>query len=172
MLWLTHRVLYSMSGRRQDANTLIDTRETEEGDELLEHMEWGSLEVKEPLLDISEGTGDWVQDPEDAKLASKLTSEPELWEHSKEERLFDIGEPVGKPDREWQCFNIFFVSWNHLIFRCISTYVCTLRTTTLNWRTVGYRAPIRCVGGSDRAGGRRGDLRGELTGDSNARTEQ
>jgi hypothetical protein len=41
-----------------------------------------------------------VQD--DPKLASKLTSEPELWEHSKEERLFDIevGEPVGKPDRE------------------------------------------------------------------------
>lgn len=68
----------------------------------LEHREGGSLELREPLLDILEGTGDWAQEPEEPKLASKLTSEPELWEYSRDERLLDIevGELVWKPDRE------------------------------------------------------------------------
>jgi hypothetical protein len=43
-----------------------------------------------------------------------------------------------------------------LIFRYISTHVWTPWTSTVNWRTVGYRAPIRCVGGSGRAGGKKG----------------
>ena len=75
----------------------------------VEHMECGSLEVQEPLLDITDGMGDWVHEPVEPKLASKLTSEPELWEHSSEDKLLDmeVGVLICKPDLVWQCFNIF-----------------------------------------------------------------
>ena len=104
VLCRTLSVLYSMSGRRQEAKTLMETflladdadEEGMEEDAVVgleaEHMEAGSLEeAREPLLDdMAEGMGLWAQEPVEPKLASKLTSEPELWEHSSEERLCEM----------------------------------------------------------------------------------
>ena len=49
------------------------------------------------------------------KLASKLTSEPEPVEHSRDERLLDIEVGVimlmfWRPEREWQCFSMMLAS--------------------------------------------------------------
>ena len=69
----------------------MDTLEEEgEEEEVTEDIDIGSLEVRELLPDMSEGMGDWVQDPDDPKLESKDTSEPELWEYVSEARLLDI----------------------------------------------------------------------------------
>ena len=58
---------------------MMDTLEEEgEEEEVTDDIDIGSLEVRELLPDMSEGMGDWVQDPDDPKLESKETSEPEL----------------------------------------------------------------------------------------------
>ena len=56
----------------------MDTLEEEGEEEVTDDIDIGSLEVRELLPDMSEGMGDWVQDPDDPKLESKETSEPEL----------------------------------------------------------------------------------------------
>ena len=56
----------------------MDTLEEDGEEELTEDIDRGSLDVRELLPDMSDGSGDWVQDPADPKLESKETSEPEL----------------------------------------------------------------------------------------------
>ena len=87
---------------------MIDTLD-EGDDEDTEDIDIGSLEdVSDERPDISEGMGDWAQEPADPKLESNDTSDPELWDNVREARLLEIaGDDVwSNPEREWQCFNM------------------------------------------------------------------
>ena len=94
-----------MSGRRQEANTLMETRESEEE---VESMERGSLEDRELVEDMLEGTGE----PE-PKLESNETSEPpEVCERVREERELENGDACEwlRVEREWRCFNMVVIN--------------------------------------------------------------
>ena len=82
----------------------MDTRDGGWPEFTEEDIDTGSLEeVNELRLDMSNGIGDWAQEPpEEPKLESNDTSEPELlWENVSEARLFEIvGELEFRPDRD------------------------------------------------------------------------
>lgn len=80
-------------------------RETRES-EVVEHMD--IVEVREPVLDMVEGTGD-----PDPKLESNEASE--VCDSVREERLLEKGDGgCWRPDREWQCFNILHIEHHSL----------------------------------------------------------
>jgi hypothetical protein len=77
--------------------------EEEVDEEDVEVIEAGSLGVSEPrpIMGWLVGTGDWAAAHTELpglepKLASKLTSEPELAEYSREERLLDMQEAAAR----------------------------------------------------------------------------
>ena len=82
--------------------------ETRESEEEVESMERGSLEDRELVEDMLEGTGE----PE-PKLESNETSEPpEVCERVREERELENGEACEwlRVEREWRCFNMVVIN--------------------------------------------------------------
>ena len=82
--------------------------ETRESEEEVESMERGSLEERELVEDMLEGTGE----PE-PKLESNETSEPpEVCERVREESELENGDAWEwlRVEREWRCFNMVVIN--------------------------------------------------------------